>query len=187
MICAIDRGEVSPLVIERALADALHHKNVNLHIITVVGEEAEAEEANASLHQLVDEILPTFADEASGALRRIKMHTRVGETAAQIVELAYESRAHVIFVGRFGGPNPGRRLGRTATDVVNTAPCTVQVVQVPYYDEEGPEMCAACARVREDSDGERWFCDAHNDGRIPRLMERVGTTITSTPGWGLFG
>jgi len=47
-------------------------------------------------------------------------------------------------------------------------------------------QCAACAEVREDSDGERWFCAAHLNTdrlRLSALLPLSGTSIHGGPLW----
>jgi hypothetical protein len=62
--------------------------------------------------------------------------------------------ADMIVVGQFGLRNRG-----TATRVLTNAPCATLVVGMPH--ELDISQCQECASIREDSGGDRWFCDDH--------------------------
>lgn len=198
IVCAVDLSEYSIAVIEHALDEAHRHTNVVLHFITVletdrsmftkkVPTSAQLEEIESRLRGLVEESLPTFSDTNDAVKRRIRFHVRVGRPDDEIVELAYEAQASRVIVGRHGARNRNRRTGSIATRIVESAPCTVLVVQAAQYEpaEHNYAHCPTCVQVRESSGGEQWFCKEHNLGRTPRLSQSVGTT-SSTPGWGLF-
>ena len=199
LVCAVDLGEISRVVVDHAIAEALRHPVVRLHFVTVVppegrlqsrGSTNEAiEEHGSALRKLVCEELTNFnLDSSAGGDRAVRLHTRTGEVVEEIVELAYESRADAVVLGRYATPNRHRRSpGSVASKVLELAPCTVLVVHTPDYEvpSEDFNQCADCVAVRADSGGERWFCPAHSDGREPRLSEHVGISSLA-PGWGLF-
>lgn len=185
IVCAVDLGESSSLVVENALAEARRHDRATLHFLHVLADRKEAEAAENTLRNLVTELLPAFADGSSEAERKLRFHIREGEVAEEIIELAMEARAQRIFIARHGGSPDKKEMGNNAALVVTRAPCTVQVVQVASYEDESEAQCADCVAAREESAGERWFCARHSEGRIPRLSDTVGLSAP-TPGWGLF-
>lgn len=198
LVCAVDLSEISPAVIEHALSESHRHRDVSMHFLTVcepqkgrflkkAPEVADIEEADKKLRALVRESLPTFADASEGSKRQLRFHTRCGKAEEQILELALESRADRVILGRHSNEKHRRTMGGISAAVVNEAVCTVEVVQIPNYGvvEEDYETCAECVLVRERSGGERWFCEEHSDGREPRLSGNLGIT-SPVSGWGIF-
>ncbi len=198
IVCGLDLGEFSPVIIEQALDEAHRHLHVMLHFITVLEEgkgvftnkqptDAELEEADTRLRFLVAETLPAFADGDADKERLLRFHTRVGKPDEEIVELAYESRAECIIIGRHGAKLHKGKMGSIATRIVEAAPCTVHVIQLSDYEgvDDDFNRCPDCARIREEGTG-AWFCKAHQDGRSKRLARsRVGV-VNPIPGWGVF-
>jgi nucleotide-binding universal stress UspA family protein len=198
IVCAVDLSENSPAVIEHALSESLRHRDVSMHFLTVCEPKkgrflkkepvlADIEEADQKLRALVRESLPTFDNTEDDTKRQLIFHTRSGRADDQILELALEARADRVVIGRHSNERHLRTLGGIAATVVNTAVCTVEVVQIPNYGviEEDYETCAECVLVRERSGGEQWFCGEHNEGREPRLSGNLGVTSPVT-GWGIF-
>lgn len=198
IVCAVDLSEMSPAVIEHALSEAHRHRDVSLHFLTVCERQKggflkkepaqdDLQEADKKLRALVRESLPAFADADDDTERRVRFHTRTGKADEQILELAQEARADRVIMGRHNNKSHRRPMGGISAAVVNAAVCTVEIVQVPDYGEvEGDyETCAECVLVRERSGGERWFCEEHRDGRVPRLSQSVGKTSPAS-GWGFF-
>lgn len=198
IVCAVDRSEFSESVIEHALDEARRYPNVILHFITILEEgkgifsskepaEAELEEADNCIRRLVAEALPAFADDNGEANRQLRFHTRAGEPANEVVELAFESRAERVVVGRFGARQRRGKMGSIAERVVDKAPCTVHVVQPSDYEglREDYERCPECAQIREQSRDGMWFCPEHLDGRSKRLARANVGIGSPTPGWGV--
>jgi nucleotide-binding universal stress UspA family protein len=198
IVCAVDLSEISPAVIEHALAEAHRHDTVSMHFLTVAEtrkgrfskqdpSQRDLEETDQNLRALVRESLSVFADDREGLKREVRFHTRMGKADEQILELALEARADRIIVGRHSNPKHRKPMGGISAAVVNAAACTVEIVQVADYGavEEEYEQCAECVLVRERSGGSSWFCGEHSDGRMPRLSGSVGVT-SYTPGWGIF-
>lgn len=198
IVCAVDLSEISASVVEHALSEAYRHRQVGLHFMTVIEtrkgrfahdepSESDLQEAGDKLRALVSESLPAFADARKDLHRSLLFHMRVGKADEEIVELAMEARADRIVVGRHRRHRHRGMLGGISAAVVNTAPCTVEIVQVVDYGqtEEDYDQCSLCVQVREQSGGNRWFCSEHSVGRSPRLTRSVGIT-TPTPGWGIF-
>jgi hypothetical protein len=89
-----------------------------------------------------------------GADWRARLHVRRGRPDEQIAGLAADVIADMIVVGQFG-------LHRKAIAgrVVANAPCATLVVGMPPAHDM--RQCNVCAAFREDSGGDRWFCDDH--------------------------
>lgn len=85
-------------------------------------------------------------------------------------------QANLIVVGRFGLHHPGRHRRSIAGRVVDDAPCPVLVVNFAAQEAHAELPCPDCEAVRADSDGERWFCDAH------RAPDRVSIAPTLVDG-----
>lgn len=197
LVCAVDLSESSSAVIAHALSEAHRHREVSVQFLTVCETKkgrfsktdpmlSDLEEADKKLRALVRDSLPAFAD-SEESKRTLRFHARAGKADEQILELAQEARADRIVVGHHSNERHSKSPGGIAAAVVNAAPCTVEIVQVPNYSapEHNYERCAECVRVRESSGGNQWFCKEHSDGRTPRLSGSVGIT-SPTPGWGIF-
>ena len=192
---------MSAPVIEHALAEAHRLPWVGLHFITVVEpskgrfttkepSDEDLQSADASLRQMVGEILPTFSSDEPDSKRSLRFHTRTGKADEQIIELAMEARADLLVIGSHSkGKKTAHRkvLGGISAAVVNQAPCTVEVVRIADYEgtDEDYAACPACVAVRASSHGNQWFCPEHSDGRVPRLSGRVGLS-SPVSGWGIF-
>lgn len=198
LVCAVDLSEISPAVIEHALSEAHRHPDVSMHFLTVCERQkgrflkkdpvlADLQEADKKLRALVYESLPTFTDASDDTKRQLRFHTRTGKADEQILELALEARADRVIMGRHSNESRRRPMGGISAAVVKAAVCTVEIVQPPNYEvvEDEDEACAECVLVRERSGGERWFCEEHSDGRVPRLSRSVGKT-SPVSGWGIF-
>jgi hypothetical protein len=94
----------------------------------------------------------------------IRVHARVGVPDEQIVELAAETRANLIVMGRHGERGHRRFLvGSVPERVTRVARCPVLIAQVPDYgsEEASEAQCEACVETRRESRGETWFCPTH--------------------------
>ena len=198
VVCAVNLGEISAIVIEHALAEAHRHQNVSLHFLTVIEtrrgrfstrrvSEEELQGADEQLRSLVRDLISAFVDRSEDVRREVRFHTRAGRVDDQIVELALEARADRIIIGRHADEQRRKTLGSVSSTVVNAAPCTVEIVQVADYErmEQSYEQCPECVQVREQSRGDQWFCSEHHEGRVPRLSASVSSS-SMTPGWGMF-
>lgn len=198
IVCAVDLSEFSPAVIEHALDEANRHADVLLHFITVLEEgkgifshkaptEEELLAADNSLRFMVAETLPAFVDTATVRDRMLRFHTRAGKPEEEIIELASESRAERVVVGRHGGKVRKGKMGSIANLLVQAAPCTVLVVQLSDYEgiHDDYDRCPDCAHLREVSTDGAWFCTAHLDGRSKRLARSRVRIGAPTPGWGV--
>jgi len=162
IVIALDGSEYSEIVVEHALDQAARHDAPDLHFLCVVDDEDDVEERKRWLATLVLEGLDTFRDGRPDW--RSRLHVRVGRAAEEIVALAGEVQADLLVLGRYGTQDPRRS---SASAIIVGAPCPVLVVGLTDHPIELVPQCPRCVAVREESDGERWFCSAHSGD--PRL------------------
>lgn len=162
IVVAIDLGQYSSIVVEHALDQAARHDAPDLHFLTVVDH---AKEIDATKRKLADLVLPAISaiGREDGSLR---LHVRAGKVEEEIAALATEVGAELVVIGRFGERHPHRRLAKTAADILDLAPCPVLVATFVQEPPRISPMCPDCARVRVETNGERWFCAKHTDGRV---------------------
>lgn len=157
MVVALDLSEYSRVVLEHALDLASRHDACDIHVV-VVHEKTVPEDAKQQLTSLVVDNLDTF--KAPERDWHVRLHVRKGNIVDQIAALAGEAQADVIVIGRFGRHSTSGGLGVTER-VLAQAPCSTLVVQFTDQVIEATPQCPACVVARRDSDGVRWFCDAH--------------------------
>ena len=179
--------DFSPLA-ERAFAEAIElagrHERADLHLVSVVDDERGVllerrppygemvDQARAALTTFVKDRLPRMGGglPALAALRPV-IHVRVGRIADQIASLAAEVRADLVVVGTHGRRGVERLLlGSVAERLVRIAPVPVLVVRERDFSaiEELPAIdppCPACVARREATDGEKWWCEDHEQAR----------------------
>jgi nucleotide-binding universal stress UspA family protein len=160
MIVAVDDREDAPTVLAHAFDQASRHDHPELHVLRVVPTTrfhrepapGAVEAAHEALGTLVLESLSTFAPKDW----RVRLHARPGRPVEEILDLAAEVDADLIVVG----------AGATAAAVLRDAPAPVLMARVPERGEKelSLKQCPKCVEVRESSEGERWFCEAHSGG-----------------------
>ncbi len=158
MIVGVDLTEYAEAVLEHGLDQALRHDEATVRVVTVIPKSSEEDEARGRLVALVRQ---TFEDAVPADRRddlHVVAHVRRGNPAEEIVELAEESLAGLIVVGRFGAH--GR--GSTADPIVEAAGCPVLVVPPPRDRTAASQQCADCVEIRRVTDGEQWFCARHH-------------------------
>jgi nucleotide-binding universal stress UspA family protein len=173
MVVALDLSEYAEIVLEHALDQAARHSAPDLHFLTVVPNEAAVAGTKEQLAELVLEGLDVFRDRSPDWHARL--HVRAGKPDEEIVNLAAEVQAQLVVVGRFGLHHPRRKLGSVAHRVLEAAPCPTLAVGLVDQPVELHRQCPDCVTVRAESDGERWFCDAH------RAADRVTLATTMLP------
>jgi hypothetical protein len=95
---------------------------------------------------------------------------RRGKPEVEIAELAAEIRADLIVIGQFGLHTPRASDKNLPNRVLQQAVCPTLVVGIPEAVDATPQ-CPMCAAVREETDGERWFCVGHaGDGGRNHLV-----------------
>jgi nucleotide-binding universal stress UspA family protein len=160
ILVALDLSDTSDIVVEHAIDQAARHDAVDLHFLTVQERRGE------SLDELKQRLAPAAFDALAllgrdGPDWRARLHVRAGEPSEEIAELAAEIRADLVVIGRFGAHRSWRRLGTIASRVIEMSPCPVLIVGLTEHAVAPVDACAECVRVRDESDGERWFCDQH--------------------------
>lgn len=199
IVVGVDFSEMSEVVLETALDLASRHALPEIHVLSVlsmprglrkpaqIDQSGELEELERVLRSLVADKLCDFGHPARDPGDwRVYVHTRVGSAAEQIAYLGWEAGADIIVLGRHGESGWRRfLLGTVPERVLRLARCPVLVVQPTDYGAPEPEpidaapQCPECVAVRRDSDGARWFCDAHSDYKLSRstVMAHHSTTI----------
>ena len=175
MVVALDRSEYAAIVLEHALDQAARHDSPDLHVITVVGQEAEIDEAKGWLAQAVLEGLDSFRRDGW----KTRLHVRVGRAEEEIANLALDIKADLLVIGRFGLHDKRS----TAELVLAAVTCPTLVLGLTGHTVEPQVQCPRCVVVRAESDGERWFCDEHASDR--RRLSTLVPFSSSLTGGGL--
>jgi nucleotide-binding universal stress UspA family protein len=157
IVVGIDLSEYSPIVLEHAFDQAARHIAPDLHILTVVEDPgADLDDTKTRLGALV---LPALDGFDCGDWRA-RIHVRAGRPHEEIVNLAAEIRAHLVVIGSFGLHHKS-----VASRTIDVIACPTLVVPLNDQSPDHDAQCPDCVMVRIDSDGERWFCPAHANGR----------------------
>jgi nucleotide-binding universal stress UspA family protein len=175
LVVGIDLTEYSEIVLDHALDQAARHHAPELHFLFVREKrhrKRAVDELRHRLSMIVWPSLQTFNRHASAW--RARLHVRSGRVDEQIAALAQDVLADLIVIGQFGLHNPSDTLKTLPSRVLCAAPCPTLVVGMPHAMQQSP-ICNACAQVREDSDGENWFCAAH---RAPTRGDTVVSPMT---------
>ena len=180
IVVGIDLTEYSEIVLEHALDQAARHDAPELHFLHVKEQrKRSAEELKQRLSSLVFPALQTFNQ--YGTNWRARLHVRSGKPDEQIASLAADVRADLIVIGQFGLHNPREKLKTLPSRVLANAVCPTLVVGMPQAADTSPQ-CPYCVAVREDTEGERWFCDMHG---APDRVEHVVSPMTTWTGGSL--
>lgn len=174
IVVALDDSEYSEIVLEHAVDQAVRHDAVDLHFLTVVSDDRDVDAAGKRLSQQLLEGFNNVRDTPGD--RRIRLHVRVGDAVDEVIQLAAELQADLLVIGRFGTHVRDRTL---ATALVERAPCPALVVGLTEHAVEATKQCEACVAVREATDGETWFCEAHTsdtDLHMSSLLPWTGAT-----------
>ena len=180
MVVGIDLTEYSEIVLEHSLDQAARHEAPEMHFLYVKEDKKRAtEEMKQRLSAIVFPALQTFNQ--YGTNWRARLHVRAGKPDQEIAMLAADVRADLIVIGQFGLHNKTEKYKTVPGRVLNAAPCPTLVVGMPQPLHD-LDQCAYCAAIRDDSDGERWFCDGHTE---PRKAEHTVTPMTVWSGGSL--
>lgn len=156
IVAALDGSQYSEIVLEHALDQAARHDAPDLHLITVVEAASDVEFTKRWLARMALEGLDDFRDRREGW--RTRLHVRVGKADEEIANLAAEVAADLLVIGNYG-VHPQRKP--IAARVLERASCATLVVGLTGHPVEAEPQCPDCVAIREASEGERWFCDAH--------------------------
>lgn len=156
IVIALDGSEYSEIVLEHGLDQAARHDAPDLHILAVVSQADECEATKRWLATAALEGLDAFR--AGRPDWRTRLHVRVGRPAEEISGLAAEVDADLLVIGRYGVHHARHSVSGA---ILAAATCPTLVVGLAGHEVEAEQPCPECAAVREQSDGERWFCAAH--------------------------
>ena len=177
IVAALDGSQYAEIVLEHALDQAARHDRPDLHFVMIVDGAADVEPTKRWLAQTVLLGLDAFSDHHD--TWRTRLHVRVGKTEAEIANLAAEVDADLLVIGNFG-VHPQRKP--LASKIVERTTCATLVVGLTGHAVEAQPQCPSCVEVREQTDGERWFCDAHTSDHELRLSTLVSHTSSSAHG-----
>jgi nucleotide-binding universal stress UspA family protein len=182
IVVALDGSEYAEIVLEHALDQAARHDAPDLHVIVVIEDEGvELEPIKVWLAACVLDGLESFRAGRPGW--RTRLHVRAGKAAEEIANLAAEINADLVVVGRYGLHHARRSV---ADAVLEMAICPTLVVGLTDHPVETVPQCAECAVVREQSDGERWFCARHSDAsrlHLTTLVPAASISLHGGPLW----
>ncbi|HEY0990910.1 MAG TPA: universal stress protein, partial [Kofleriaceae bacterium] len=178
IVVGVDLSEYADIVIEHALDQAARHDAPELHFLTVrERRKPSADDYKQALWERVHPALETF--NKFGIDWRARIHVRRGRPEVEIADLAAEIRADLIVIGQFGLHNPRRTDKNLPNRVLQQAVCSTLVVGFP--EPLDAPQCAMCAAVREDTEGERWFCAQHagngNDHSVSPMTSWSGGAL----------
>jgi len=174
IVVGLANKDDSRFVIERALDTAARHERPELHFARIV-------EPPGVLSSRTDTLSADALDEVDTELRtaiamaledfghplgqlggwRVHVHVRTGRPAEELAELAKDARADLIVVGRHNGKRGHLALGSVPRRLLESTPCSLEVVQPTTYAPEDETGCPDCVGARADSEGEIWFCSEH--------------------------
>jgi len=141
------------MVIEHALDQAARQQAPELHFLHV--KERRKHSVDQLGEQLASAVYPSLqVFNQYGTDWRARLHIRRGKPDQQITMLAADLLADLIVIGQFG-LHRKQLPGRVLADAV----CPTLVVGMPHHLDT--RQCFECVAIREDSDGERFFCDEH--------------------------
>jgi len=168
MVVALDLEQYSQIVLDHALDQAARHRAPDIHFLCVIAHPADVPEVKDRLASLVLPALDSLASTEWSA----RLHVRAGQAAEEIAGLAGELRAQLIVIGRFGVHHPHRHIAKTASEILDLAPCPVLAVGLVDDAPETQAQCADCVAIRKDTHGNNWFCMKHRDNRA-----RISTLV----------
>ncbi|MDQ3364859.1 MAG: universal stress protein [Myxococcota bacterium] len=120
-------------------------------------EKASTEECKQALWERVYPELEAF--NRHGTEWRARLHVRRGKPDEQIGALAADIRADLIVVGNFGLHHPRSAAKNLPNRVLQQAVCPTLVVGMPEVLDT--KQCPVCAKIREHTEGDQWFCEQH--------------------------
>jgi nucleotide-binding universal stress UspA family protein len=153
IVVGVDLTEYSQIVIEHALDQAARHQLPELHFVHV--QESRKHDVQMLSEYLSAAVYPALqVFNQYGTDWRARLHVRRGKPEEQITMLAADILADMIVIGQFGLHRRG-----TPKRVLASAVCPTLVVGMPHIIDT--KQCGECSAIRENSDGDRWFCDDH--------------------------
>lgn len=158
IVVGVDLSEYSDIVLDHALDQAARHQAPELHFLTVREKRKPSnDDVKQALWERVYPALETF--NRHGTDWRARLHVRRGKPAEQLAMLAAEIRGDLLVIGHFGLHHPRPTDHNLPNRVLQAAPCPTLVVGMPEAMDLA--QCPMCVAVREDTEGDRWFCPDH--------------------------
>ena len=145
IVVAYDFSPSSEQALHRAIEVAARAPQHVLHIIAaldphqrfnILGEEEHPtyETADRIQKEILDRVTTSFAGRATASDVQFFVHARIGKAAVEILGLAAEVGADMIFVGSHGKTGVERLLlGSVSERVVREAGCAVVVVRLKVH------------------------------------------------------
>jgi nucleotide-binding universal stress UspA family protein len=169
IVVGVDGSDYADVVMEYAIDAAARHEGPELHILRVVEAkpgyaESIDEQARHELHEMATRKLGDFGKDAGDlGSWKVRLHVRRGDPAEELSLLADEADADLVVVGRFGAHHPHRHKHDHIVDkLLGSCAHPVLIVQLGEREHElNVQQCPACVQTRRDSEGELWFCPAH--------------------------
>jgi nucleotide-binding universal stress UspA family protein len=194
IVVAVDGSEDAPVVLAQALDQAGRHDRPEVHVLRVVevggwghakpsGDELEG--AKADLKSLVTDELEDFAQGPGDW--RVRLHVRAGKGGEEIMNLVGEVEPDLVVLGP-DSRHDHQKVGAVAETVLRRSPVPVLLARMPDYGRKDavPEQCPECVAIRENTEGERWFCDKHTGGYFGTstlLMSTTSRSLGHGPMW----
>lgn len=173
IVVGLDLSEYTDVVLEHALDQAARHDAPELHLLTVREKRnPTADEVKQALWERVYGTLEAFNQH--GREWRARLHVRKGKPDQEIVQLAAEVSADLIVMGEFGLHHARGSSKALPNRVILNATCPTLIVGLPRpYDAS---QCPVCVAIREETEGEDWWCEDHSSSG--RKRQHVLTPMT---------
>lgn len=133
IVCAYDFSGSGEYALERAVVAALEPQRV-LHVVVAITRGGMTDRAVEAINERVSD---AFAEHvAENATPEFYVHARIGRPADEILGLARDIGADLIFIGSHGKVGVQRLLlGSVSERVVREARCPVMVVRAKTYED----------------------------------------------------
>jgi nucleotide-binding universal stress UspA family protein len=137
VVVAYDFSPSAEQALARAIEAAIRAPQHVLHIVNILGETARHvsyEDADAVRAKIVEHVTEAFGGRAAPGEISFFVHTRIGRAADEILAVAREIGADLIYVGSHGKLGVERWvLGSVSERIVREAGCPVLVARTKTY------------------------------------------------------
>lgn len=135
VVVAFDFSPSAELALARAVEVAARAPHHVLHIATAL-EATSYDTADAVQHRVAERVAAAFAGRPTASEVQFYVHARIGKPADEILALAHEVGADLIFIGCHGKTGIERMLiGSVSERVVREAGCPVMVARTKSYPD----------------------------------------------------
>lgn len=190
LVVGYDFSEPSELALNHAMHQALSQPGCVLHVLMALEDKHAALFPDIEIdYRGASELQERLSETVQARVRQFRpegltffVHVRIGSPAGELMALAAEADADFVIVGTHGHSGVKRwLLGSVAEKVVREAHCPVIIARPKDYTityTESPEPpCPRCVEARNQSDGARWWCDAHAKPYVPPSRYRYAKNI----------